>query len=240
MTMVVKINQQLRIGGLTPLTTIDYPHHLSCVIYCQGCSWRCRYCHNPDMLVTNRESTHQWYEILEFLERRKGLLEAVIFSGGEPLTQKYLLTSIQQVKKLGFKIGLHTAGSLPNRLEQLLPSIDWVGFDVKDLPKNTDAITQVKGSGKNNWQSLKILVESDVDFQCRTTVHWQLIKPQRLIKLTQKLANLSIDDYVIQFSRTETMLDPTLGYSVLPPKYIKQLKDNLIEIMPSIEFSPNI
>lgn len=229
--------KQLRIGGLTPLTTIDYPHHLSCVIYCQGCSWRCRYCHNPDMLVTNRESSHDWHEILEFLERRKGLLEAVVFSGGEPLTQKHLLSSIQQVKNLGFKIGLHTSGSLPKRLEQVLPFIDWVGFDVKDIIDHVDAISQVKGSGENNWQSLKLLIDSGVEFQCRTTVHWQLIDTTRLTKLTQKLALLGISDYVIQFSRTETMLDPDLGYSVLPPQEIEQLKKKLLQIIPTIMFS---
>ena len=227
----------LRIGGLTPLTTIDYPHHLSCVIYCQGCSWRCRYCHNPDMLVTNKEPTHDWEEVLKFLKRRKGLLEAVVFSGGEPLTQKHLLTSIQQVKELGFKIGLHTAGSLPKRLKQVLPLVDWVGFDVKDLPENTDVITQVKGSGKNNWQSLQLLISSGVEFQCRTTVHWQLIDTKRLIKLTQRLAGLGISNYVIQFSRTEKMLDPDLGYSVLAVEQTQQLKNELIEIMPSIDFS---
>ena len=228
--------KQLRIGGLTPLTTIDYPHTLSCVIYCQGCSWRCRYCHNPDMLVTNRESTHDWAKILKFLERRKGLLEAVVFSGGEPLTQKHLLSSIQQVKNLGFKIGLHTAGALPKRLNQVLPLVDWVGFDVKDIPEYVDSITQVKGSGENNWQSLQLLVDSGVKFQCRTTVHWQLIDTKRLIKLTQRLVDLGISDYVIQFSRTETMLDPDLGYSVLAPERIQQLKNILIEIMPSLSW----
>ncbi len=235
--MIVRTKQQLRIGGLTPLTTIDYPHSLSCVIYCQGCSWRCRYCHNPDMLVTNRESTHSWVEILKFLERRKGLLEAVVFSGGEPLTQKHLLSSMQQVKNLGFKIGLHTAGSLPKRLKQVLPFVDWVGFDVKDIPEYADAITQVKGSGENNWQSLQLLIDSGVKLQCRTTVHWQLIDTKRLIKLTQRLVDLGVSDYVIQFSRTEKMLDPNLGYSVLAPERIQQLKNDLIEIMPSIDFS---
>jgi len=235
--MALQQLQQLRIGGLTPLTTIDYPHHLSCVIYCQGCSWRCRYCHNPDMLVTNREATHDWDKVLEFLKRRKGLLEAVVFSGGEPLTQKHLLTSIKQVKALGFKIGLHTAGSLSKRLEQVLPYVDWVGFDVKDLSTHVDAITQVKGSGKNNWQSLQLLIDNEVEFQCRTTVHWQLTDIKRLIKLITKLAKLGVSDYVIQFSRTETMLDTTLGYSVLPVEQIEQLKNELIEIMPSVKFS---
>lgn len=81
------------------------------------------------------------------------------------------------------------------------------------------------------------MIDSGVEFQCRTTVHWQLIDTKRLVELTQRLASLGISDYVIQFSRTEKMLDSDLGYSVLAIEQIKQLKNDLVEIMPSIEFS---
>ena len=226
--------QQLRIGGLTPLTTIDYPHHLSCVIYCQGCSWRCRYCHNPDMLVTNKQSTHAWEEVLGFLKRRRGLLEAVVFSGGEPLTQKHLLTSIKQVKELGFKIGLHTAGSLPRRLELVLPYVDWVGFDVKDLLTHVDAITQVKGSGNNNWKSLKLLLSSGVDYQCRTTVHWQLLGAKRLTELTEKLKQLGVKDYAVQLCRTQKMFDASLNDSAMAADDLNAMEKKLKNIMPNL------
>lgn len=232
--MIVRTKQQLRIGGLTPLTTIDYPHHLSCVVYCQGCSWRCRYCHNPDLLVTNKASTHDWENVLKFLKRRTGLLEAVVFSGGEPLTQKHLLTSMLQVKELGFKIGLHTAGSLPKRLAQVLPYVDWVGFDVKDLSTRVDAITQVKDSGTNNWKSLKLLLSSAVDYQCRTTVHWQLIGAKRLTELTENLKQLGVKDYTVQLCRTQKMFDTSLNNSVIATDELNAIEQNLKNIMPSL------
>ncbi|MBL4661714.1 MAG: anaerobic ribonucleoside-triphosphate reductase activating protein [Alcanivoracaceae bacterium] len=235
--VIVRARRELRVGGLTPLTTIDYPDHLSCVIYCQGCSWRCRYCHNQEMITTNPEPGYGWNQVLNFLNKRRGLLEAVVFSGGEPLLQKYLPQAVEQVNKMGFKVGLHTAGSIPIRFSQVLPLIDWVGFDVKDLPSDTDNITQVKGSGQKNWQSLKLLLASHIDFQCRTTVHWQLIDEQRLVRLTERLADLGVVDYVIQFSRTNHMLDSTLGYSVLPGERIEQLKSTLTNILPTIKFA---
>ena len=74
----------LRIGGLTPLSSVDYPDHLSAVLFCQGCPWRCRYCHNPHLLPPRGRGEIEWRDALDFLERRRGLLDAVVFSGGEP------------------------------------------------------------------------------------------------------------------------------------------------------------
>ncbi len=227
----------MKIGGLTPLTTIDYPDHLSCVIYCQGCSWRCRYCHNPDLLDINTAANFSWKKLVSFLKKRKNLLEAVVFSGGEPLLQKNLVQAMMQIKNLGFKIGLHTAGALPKRFKQVLPLVNWVGFDVKDLSSYVDSITQVKTSGVKNWQSLKLLLKSNVTYQCRTTVHWQLIDEARLFKLTHTMKAIGVDNYCVQFSRITKMLDSNLRYSVKAKQELSKLKNELRGIMPSITFS---
>jgi anaerobic ribonucleoside-triphosphate reductase activating protein len=227
----------LKIGGLTPLTTIDYPDHLSCVIYTQGCSWRCHYCHNPDLLGINTTTNFSWEKLVSFLKKRTNLLEAVVFSGGEPLLQKNLVQAIVQVKELGFKIGLHTAGALPKRFKQVLPLVDWVGFDVKDLSSYVDSITQVKTSGIKNWQSLKLLLKSNITHQCRTTVHWQLIDETRLVKLTHTLKEIGVENYCVQFSRTTNILNSHLGYSVKSNQKMLNLKTKLREIMPKISFT---
>ena len=105
--------EPLSVGGLTPLTTIDYPDNLSAVVFCQGCPLRCRYCHNAELLP-RRGATHiAWRDILYFLRQRQGLLDAVVFSGGEPTQQRGLADAIDEVRALGFKIGLHTAGIYP-------------------------------------------------------------------------------------------------------------------------------
>ncbi|MCU7809345.1 MAG: anaerobic ribonucleoside-triphosphate reductase activating protein, partial [Candidatus Thiodiazotropha sp. (ex Semelilucina semeliformis)] len=98
----------LKVGGLVPMTTVDYPGCLSAVIFCQGCPLRCRYCHNSDLLPREAEATIPWREILDFLKRRQGLLDAVVFSGGEPTQQRALPDAIAEVSAMGFKIGLHT------------------------------------------------------------------------------------------------------------------------------------
>ncbi|AOE49837.1 anaerobic ribonucleoside-triphosphate reductase activating protein [Kangiella sediminilitoris] len=201
---------ELRVGGLTPLTTIDYPEHLSCVIYCQGCAWRCLYCHNPELIPVKAEQGFDNKELEFFLKRRKGLLDAVVFSGGEPLLQKGLLPAMQTVKSMGFKVGLHTGGSSISRFKQVLEIVDWVGFDVKDLPEHADRIIQVNNAGNTNWQSLRLLLASGVDYQCRTTVHWDLISPERVLVLAKQLVSEGVNNYNLQIARTRNTLDKSL------------------------------
>src|SRR5689334_15533531 len=111
----------LRIGGLTPLSTTDYPGQLAAVVFCQGCPWRCSYCHNPHLLSARAKHALGWDDVAAFLSRRRGLLDAVVFSGGEPLAQAALPDAMRQTKAMGYRIGLHTGGAYPPRLVAVLP-----------------------------------------------------------------------------------------------------------------------
>ena len=115
---------QLKVAGLTPMTTVDFPDRLAAVVFCQGCPLRCRYCHNPELLPRKSEQLIPWPEILDFLRQRQGLIDALVFSGGEPTQQRALPQAIAEARALGYEIGLHTAGVYPQRLKQLLPLLD--------------------------------------------------------------------------------------------------------------------
>lgn len=196
----------IKVGGFTPLTTIDYPDYLSCVIFCQGCAWRCHYCHNPELIPATKASTVAWNDITAFLTRRQGLLDAVVFSGGEATLQPQLAEAMQQVASLGFKVGLHTAGIKPSALKPVLPYCDWVGFDVKAAKNNLFSITNVKGSGEANWESLDMLLESGCDYECRTTVHWDLMSPEELETLAGSLSEKGVENYAVQIVRHDNNL----------------------------------
>lgn len=200
----------IRVGGLVPLTTIDYPDHLSCVLFCQGCAWRCHYCHNPDLIPPTGSDSIAWQEVLDFLQRRQGLLQAVVFSGGEATLQPQLPLAMQHVAELGFKVGLHTAGIKPTALARALPWCDWVGFDVKAPQGAVDSITQIIGSDAANWDSLRLLLDSGVDYECRTTVHWNLLNPAQLKLLAAQLATMGVQHWVIQIVRDGNLLNPQL------------------------------
>ena len=123
--------RELRIGGLTPFTSIDFPGRLSAVIFVQGCPLRCGYCHNPHLQQRKSASEMRWTPLLEWLHKRTGLLDGVVFSGGEPTVDPMLKEAIMQVRALGFSIGLHSAGTHPRRMREVLPHIDWIGLDIK-------------------------------------------------------------------------------------------------------------
>nr|WP_234464778.1 anaerobic ribonucleoside-triphosphate reductase activating protein [Stutzerimonas stutzeri] len=217
---------------MVPLTTLDFPDHLACVLFCQGCGWRCRYCHNPQLIPACGNEEKPWSEILAFLEQRVGLLEAVVFSGGEPTLQTALPEAIAQVRALGYKVGLHSAGIKPKLFANILPLVDWVGFDIKALPEHSSAITGVDGSGKANWKSLEHLLESGVEHECRTTVHWQLFDADMLWDMAQRLRRLGVERFAVQCVRTARMLDDSLAESRAP--YDQQrLWERLDRLFPS-------
>ena len=99
------------------------------------------------------------------------------------------------MRALGYKVGLHSAGIKPKLFASILPLVDWVGFDVKALPEQSTAITGVDGSGKANWRSLEHLLESGVEHECRTTVHWQLFDADSLWDMAQRLRRLGVERF---------------------------------------------
>jgi len=160
----------LRIGGLTPLSWSDYPGKLAAVVYCQGCAWRCSYCHNQHLMPRKEAGRIAWSDVTDLLKRRRGLLDAVVFSGGEPTLQSGLAAAVAEVKALGFLVGLHTAGIVPKHLQRLLPMLDWVAMDLKAPFETHHEVTGVAGSGRRAKESMELILASGV--ACRFhTVH---------------------------------------------------------------------
>lgn len=194
--------ESFQIGGLTPLTTIDFPDHLAAVLFCQGCSWRCSYCHNPHLIPRNIKTDITWNEVKLFLQKRIGFLDGVVFSGGEPLLQSQLVKIIEDVKQMGFKAAMHTAGSIPTRFKSVLPKLSWVGFDIKGPISHYEKITGVANSGKRAFQSLELLLESGIDYEIRTTVDPGLLSQTDIMELAEVLSHLGVKHYVLQQYRT--------------------------------------
>jgi pyruvate formate lyase activating enzyme len=158
----------LRVGGLTRLSASDYPGKLAAVVFCQGCAWRCGYCHNPELQPARGRTEIPWREVLAFLERRKGLLDAVVFSGGEPTQQRGLEAAMREVKAMGFLVGLHTAGIVPWRLAKVLPIVDWVAMDLKAKLDVHEGVTRVRGSARRAKESRELILKSGVACELHT------------------------------------------------------------------------
>ena len=208
----------LSIGGITPLSSTDYPGHLAAVVFCQGCSWRCGYCHNPHLIPRQAVATFSWAGIREFLERRRGLLDAVVFSGGEPTLHRGLLDAVKETRELGYKIALHTGGPVPSRLHKLLPFLDWVGMDIKADFENYEGITGAPCSGIKALESAQILIKSGADCEFRTTVHPALHTEADILALAKTLQAMGVRHYVLQVFRATGCGDARLD-AVSTPGY---------------------
>ncbi|OGP12919.1 MAG: anaerobic ribonucleoside-triphosphate reductase activating protein [Deltaproteobacteria bacterium GWA2_54_12] len=188
----------LKVGGLTPCTTIDYPGELAAVVFCQGCPWRCRYCHNRHLLEAGTPGAIGWDEVMRFLGRRRGLLDAVVFSGGEPTMQPGLADAILMVREMGFKVGLHTAGPYPDRLSDCLPWLDWVGMDIKAPFEEYERITGIPGSAAASRVSAELLRRSGIQHQFRTTLDPFLLESGYLDAMKRMVAKEWGGELVLQ------------------------------------------
>lgn len=205
-----------QVGGVAPFSATDYPGKLAAVLFVQGCPWRCGYCHNPHLQPRPPESPLAWLQVLDFLKRRRGLLDAVVFSGGEPTIEPMLAEAIAAVRELGFAVGLHSAGIYPRRLAEILPLLDWIGLDIKAPFEDYEKITGVPDSGKQARQCAEAVLASGVAHEFRTTVHATLLSEAALLELARTLAQMGLRHYALQVFRTQGCADAALNAATRP------------------------
>lgn len=193
--------ERLRIGGLTRWTSIDFPGRLAAVVFLQGCPWRCSYCHNPELLDPAQDARVPWTEVRSFLAARRGLLDGVVFSGGEPTLQAGLSDALAEVRAMGFQTALHTGGMYPERIAALLPLLDWIGLDIKGPWERIDGITASRGSAARVQASLAHVLASGVDYECRTTWDSALFDLGELTRLAADLAQRGVRRWALQRCR---------------------------------------
>lgn len=202
------VERRLKVGGITPFSATDYPGKLAAVVFVQGCPWRCGYCHNPHLQPRLAHSPMPWPQVLELLRRRIGLIDAVVFSSGEPIIDPALAHAIGVVRALGFAVGLHSAGTYPKRLAEILPLLDWIGLDIKASFAQYDRITQVAGSGSQAQAAAEAILVSGVDYEFRTPIHPALLPEAEV--LAQSLAQMGVQKYVLQVFRAQGSQDEAL------------------------------
>jgi pyruvate formate lyase activating enzyme len=186
-------------------------------VFLQGCPWRCTYCHNSDILDPTTPGQVPWQQVRDLLLRRSGMLDGVVFSGGEPTRQDGLGEAMREVRELGFGIGLHTAGAYPGRLAGVLPAVDWVGLDFKALPQEYAAVTGVGASAARAYESLRLVLDSGVDHEVRVTVDTDVHTDDGVRELLEQLRDAGVGRIVLQEVRLPGRSRPPLPVLVGPP-----------------------
>ena len=190
----------IKIADIEKFSIVDWPTKIAAVIFLQGCPWRCPFCYNQSLQNVNGENNASWNNLLNLLEHRKGMLDGVVFSGGEPLMQPNLAEAMQIVKNMGFDIGMHTGGYNPVALKKVLPNLSWVGFDVK-APMQSERYKQATGGiadVEKVKESLNLLLKSNISFECRTTCDPRILCVDDIYKIADTLNALGVKEYYIQ------------------------------------------
>jgi len=195
--------ESLQIAGLARLSTCDWPGHLVATVFLQGCPLDCGYCHNPGILDPRVPGVVPWGDVLELLGRRRGLLDGVVFSGGEPTRQRGLADAMRQVREFGFGVGLHTAGPYPRTFAEVLPLCDWIGLDIKAPERLYGRVAGVQAAGAKAFECLGMALAAGVALQVRTTVDPTTMTDADVAELTDTLHALGVAEHVLQRVRLE-------------------------------------
>ena len=209
----LKENVNTPIYSLTPFTLLDYPHKSACILWFAGCNMRCLYCYNPEIVLG--KGSFSFEEILSFLQARKNLLDAVVFSGGECLLHKNILPLISEVKKMGFLIKIDTNGSSPNVMQQLLDQnlIDYIALDYKAPKSKFQNITQ-SNLYDSFEKTLIIILKANISFEVRTTYHSDLLTEEDLKEMILYLESKNyVGNYYIQYFKNNVETLSKLEYS---------------------------
>ena len=181
----------MNIQGYQKLTLLDFPGKVACTVFTGGCNLRCPFCHNGSLVRAPGAHENALEEVLAYLRKRRGLLDAVCISGGEPLLQPDLAAFILQLKEMGYLVKLDTNGALPQVLQPLLTEglPDYVAMDVKSSPAGYPLATGIAADASAFLQSIELIRQSGIPHEFRTTVVKGIHKEQDLVAIASLLGD---------------------------------------------------
>ena len=219
----------MKIGGFQKTSLLDYPKHISCIVWTVKCNFNCPFCYNKD--IVNDAAPHIPEEqIFDFLEKRKNMIEGVVITGGEPLLHKDIVDFISKIKKTGLKVKIDTNGTYPDKLQELIDKklVDYIAMDVKAPKKKYSKLSGVKTDVKKIQKSIDIIKNSKVDYEFRTTLVPKLLKKEDIIDIAKWLDGS--ENYFLQQFKSHTPMLSTEMEEMAPMS-----KDEVQEILKEIK-----
>lgn len=191
----------MNISGLEKLSITDYPEHVAAIVFTQGCNFNCPFCHNSS-LIPFKEGSISETEVLDYLKKRRNILDGIVITGGEPTLQVKLKEFIIKIKNLGLKVKLDTNGSNYKVVKELIDEelVDYIAMDIKHDEKNYNILT---GYEKYDFESIKKTIEliesSNIDYEFRTTIvkeYHNLKNIENICKLINKKSKYYLQNFV--------------------------------------------
>lgn len=228
----------MQITGIQKLTLLDYPGTVACTVFTAGCNFRCPFCHNA-MLVLPEQITQDYLtddEVFDFLRRRRGVLDGVAVTGGEPLLHKDIPEFLERVKELGYKIKLDTNGSNPALLREIVEKklVDRVAMDIKNSPElYAETIGFEHFDLAPVEESKNLLLSGSMDYEFRTTVVNGIHTRESLIEAAKWIRGAK--EYYLQQFKDSGNLVLGEGLSAYDEKQMRALADAVREYIPAVE-----
>jgi pyruvate formate lyase activating enzyme len=204
----------MKFGGFEKFTLIDYPGKISCVAYTIGCNFRCPYCHNPELVDETVENKIDEDYVMEFLCKRKSMLDGIVITGGEPTIHEDLLKFMKKVKKSGLLVKLDSNGTNPDVLRKAIKErlVDYIAMDIKaPLFKYSKVVARPLDVDKIK-ESINVIKDSGVSYEFRTTVVKSLLSPEDIEQIGKEIEGAE-KFYLQKFIPTK----------VLNPQFIKKV-----------------
>ncbi|HBR09291.1 MAG TPA: anaerobic ribonucleoside-triphosphate reductase activating protein [Clostridiales bacterium] len=225
------------LAGLQKLTLLDYPGLVACTIFTAGCDLRCPYCHNASIVLPDRDGPHLSEDALfAFLQKRRGLLDGVAVTGGEPLLHRDLPALLRRIKELGYKIKLDTNGTFPDRLRSVVFDglADRVAMDIKNSPEKYPAATGTPAISLNPIrESAAFLLEGKVEYEFRTTAVRGLHEPEDFRSIGKWIAGAR-EYYIQNFCDSGDIIDGH-GIGAFSKDELASLADAARPFVPSVK-----
>jgi pyruvate formate lyase activating enzyme len=204
----------MKFGGYRACSLVDFPGKICAVLFTQGCTFRCPFCHNPGLVVRANTTSLSEEVLLDFLKTRTDKLQGVVISGGEPTIHPELPTFIKKIKSLGFSVKLDTNGSRPDVIEALLPTglVDYWAVDRKASLINYSRIAGVQIEPEIIQKSSTLIMNATENYEFRTTVIREFHSAEEICTIAQEIS--SARRYILQQFRPDITLDPSLRSSI--------------------------
>jgi pyruvate formate lyase activating enzyme len=197
-------------GGLQKNSLIDYPGKISSVLFFSGCNFRCPYCHNPELALNKPDKSQSidHEQVYDFLEIQKGFLDGVVISGGEPTLSSELFSVCQKIREFGYPIKLDTNGTRPDIINRLIREnlINYIAMDIKTDPLYYSPLITKNFNPHNIFSSIRIIMQSNLDYEFRTTCVKPFINSEIIKKIAKFIKNANL--YVLQEFRHNRVLNP--------------------------------
>ena len=219
----------MKIGGLQRVSLIDYPGLICATIFLQRCNFKCSYCHNPELVDTRLfQPCIKENEVLDFLNTRKGKLDAMVVTGGEPTIHDDLESFIKKIKKMGFAVKLDTNGSQPQVIKTLLDEklLDFIAMDIKAPLEKYKSVVKVPVNADSIKESIQLILKSKITYEFRTTIVESQLEEKDILQIEKLISGAK--SYALQkFVPAKTLDKKFLKEKSYPDEKFQKIKKHL-------------